>query len=583
MHWDKRFKTSFAEEDTNGSEIRWFPDGEINISANCLDRHLLAGNAGSKALIWENEAGSERHFTFLELSKLVCKAGNALLDSGVASKDIVAIYMPLIPEAVISILACNRIGAIPCILYSGLSGIALAQRIEDCRAKLLIAADGTFHDRNYKDLTSNIQIALAKIKRELPVVIVERSRARKARIDNQVPWIDWIDDKSCDLAYQRMQSDDTGFIVYTSGSTGKPKLVVHKTGAALMACHLTTLWCFKISPRDILWCTADLGWITSVAHVIYGPLSNGVTTLIYEGSFVRPECPSPWAIIERHKVTHWKTAPSAIRALKEKEACIPICYTMNSLRLVFCSGEQLDHKSWYWIKNQILKRGGDIVDGWGQTETCSTMISSLPGLGWTKPGSVGKPLPGAHLRIKTDPSNQLHADQTGLLEIVGPWPGITSCAKNASQHNPLSTGDIARKDRQGLFYIVGRNDNILNTSGHRISLAEVEQIIKQHPVLVDVAVVAGHHNIKGQCMVAFVTMKSVAIDIDQLKLELQDIVHKLIGRYAVPSRIYVVSELPRTYNGKISRGYLSSLASEGNLLQLLDTTMSKDVSISNDQ
>lgn len=579
LYWDKKFEESFIEGKDKESILRWFPGGEINISANCLDRHLLAGNAGSKALIWESEGNCEQHFTFLELSRLVCKAGNALLDSGIKSKDIVVIYMPLIPEAIISILACNRIGAIPCILYSGISGIALAERINDCSAKLIIAADGTFHNNDFKDLTMNVKIALERIKRNPPVVLVERARPRKLILDNLITWNKWINGKSNELQYRRMQSEDTAFMIYTSGTTGKPKLVVHKIAGMLTSCHLTTLWCFNAKPGDTIWCTADLGWITSMAHVIYGPLCNGVTTLIYEGSFVGTHSPPPWALIERHEVTHWKTAPSAIRLLKKNNVRIPSLYKMTSLRLVFCSGEPLDNQSWYWIQDQILKDGGFIVDGWGQTETCSTMICSLPGLGWEKASSVGKPLPGAHLRIATDIRNQLQANQKGILQIVGPWPGLMDGAKSVSPQNPLSTGDLAWKDQDGLFYIVGRHDNVLNTSGHRISLAEVEQAINQHPVLVDVAAVARNHDIKGQCIAVFVTTVTCATKIDKLKLDLQKIVAEFMGRYAMPTEIHVVAELPRTHNGKIAKGYLTSLVSRVDLLKPIDTSMIKNTSI----
>lgn len=582
LYWDKKFTTSFIEEKNEGSIFRWFPGGKINISANCLDRHLLAGNSGSKALIWESEDTCEKHFTFLELSWLVCKAGNALIDSGIESKDIIVIYMPLIPEAIISILACNRIGAIPCIVYSGISGIALAKRIDDCNAKLIIAADGTIHNKDLKDLTLNVRIALARIKRKLPVVLVERAGPRKVKFENLISWDKWISGKSCELPYRRMQSEDTAFMIYTSGTTGKPKLVVHKIAGILTSCHLTTLWCFNAKPGDIIWCTADLGWITSMAHVIYGPLCNGITTLIYEGSFVGKHSPLPWAIIKRHKVTHWKTAPSAIRLLKKQNIRIPSGYKMTSLKLVFCSGEPLDHQSWHWIQDQILKDGGFIVDGWGQTETCSTMICSLPGLGWDKPGSVGKPLPGAHLRIATDKLNQLQANQKGLLQIVGPWPGLMDSAKSVSPQNPISTGDLAWKDQDGLFYIVGRNDNVLNTSGHRISLAEVEQAIKQHPIIVDVAAVSRNHDIKGQCIAVFVTTLSCATKLDKLKLDLQNIVEKFIGRYATPTEIHIVTELPKTHNGKIARGYLTYLVSHEKSLKPIDTSMIKDISILHD-
>ena len=582
LYWDKKFTTSFVEDKLEGSMIRWFPGGEINISANCLDRHLLAGNSGSKALIWESEGNGEQHFTFLELSRLVCKAGNALLDSGIEPKDVIIIYMPLIPEAIISILACNRIGAVPCIAYSGISGIALAKRINDCSPKLIIAADGTFHNKDFKDLALNVKIALSQIKRELPVVLVERLRPQKMKFDNLTSWDKWINGKSCELPYRQMHSEDTAFMIYTSGTTGKPKLVVHKIGGILTSCHLTTLWCFKAKPGDVLWCTADLGWITSMAHVIYGPLSNGVTTLIYEGSFVGTNSSLPWAIIERHKVTQWKTSPSAIRHLKKQRISIPSCYKINSLRLVFCSGEPLDRQSWHWIQDQILNDGGFIVDGWGQTETCSTMICALPGLGWVKPGSVGKPLPGAHLRIATDIRNESLLIQKGLLQIVGPWPGLMDCAKSASPQNPLSTGDLAWKDRDGLFYILGRSDNVLNTSGHRISLAEVEQAIKEHPDLVDVAAVAKNHDVKGQCIAVFVTTLACATKIDKLKLDVQNVVAKFMGRYAIPTEMHVVAELPKTHNGKIARGYLTSLVSRVNTLKPIETDMIKDSSILHD-
>lgn len=577
--WDKRFKASFVEEYNTESMLRWFPGGKINISANCLDRHLLGEYFDSKALIWESEEGSERHFTFLQLSKAVCQAGNALLDSGVCLNDIVAIYMPLIPEAIITILACNRIGAIPCILYSGISGLALAHRLSDCNPKLLVAADSTLHNKKFIDLAVNINSALENIEFNLPVIVVEREWKRTIKVTNHISWNSWIEGKMSDLPYVRTQSEDTAFMIYTSGTTGKPKLVVHKIGGILVSCHLTTLWCFNAKPGDVLWCTADLGWITSLAHVIYGPLSNGLTTVIYEGSFIGPFCPLPWSIIQRHQVTHWKTAPSAIRALRTQQICIPNSYNVDSLRLVFCSGEPLDHQSWFWIQDQVLKYRGFMVDGWGQTETCSTMLCSLPCLGLMKPSGVGKPLPGAHMQIATGSRNQSNVGHTGLLQIVGPWPGLMNLAIITSLQNPFSTGDLACKDHDGLFYIVGRNDNVLNMSGHRISLAEVEQVIKQNFDLLDVAAVARKHNIRGQSIAVFVTTDSFATDIDKLRLDLKNIVANFIGRYAMPTEIHVVSELPKTHNGKIARGYLSSLASKSDNLLTIDNSMIKDTSI----
>ena len=579
LHWDKDFTASYVEEKNTETGIRWFPGGEINITANCLDRHLLDGKSESKALIWESEKGYQRHLTFSELCGDVCQAGNALLNSGITFNDIVAIYMPLIPEAIITILACNRIGAIPCILYSGISGYALGQRLDECNVKLLVAAGGTFHNNNFKDLAANVNTAIENIKRVLPVVIVDRVRPQQTKVKNQISWKNWIAGKKRELPYQQMHSEDNAFIIYTSGTTGKPKLIVHKIGGILTACHLTTLWCFNAKPGDVIWCTADLGWITSMAHVIYGPLSNGVTTVIYEGSFVGPHTPVPWEIIQRNQVTQWKTAPSAIRALKNQQVCIPKNYNMNSLGLVFCSGEPLDHQSWHWIEAQILKFRGFIVDGWGQTETCSTMLCALPGLGMMKPNSVGKPLPGAHLRIVNGEQKQSQVGQSGHLQIVGRWPGLMNTVKKTSPQTPYSTGDLAWKDSDGLYYIVGRNDNILNMSGHRISLAEIEQVIKQNSDLQEVAAVAKNHKIKGQCIAVFVTTNSCTTNNEKLKIDIQKIVADFVGRYAIPTEINVVTELPKTDNGKIARGNLSAMASQMDQLTPISTNIVEGTTI----
>ena len=582
LYWDTPFTHSYHTYSSSSNRLRWFPGGQLNISANCLDRHCLAGNSEKIALIWHSEDGSHLKYTYGELLAMVCKAGHALLDIGIGAGDVVAIYMPLLPQAIAVILACNRIGAIPCTLYPGLSGYALADRLLQCQAKLLVTADATIRNNQWIDLASKVKSALQRLDQQLTVVMLIRRRDSPVDSSRFLDWFSWTEGKHCTLAYKPMDADDPAFLIHTSGTTGSSKLVLHRTAGILTACHLTTLWCFDPKPSDVLWCTADLGWITSMAHVIYGPLSNGMSTLIYEGSIVAPGRSIPWKIVEQCQVTQLKISPSAIRALRLDPYCHVYDHNLASLRLVFCSGEPLDITTWNWINDEVLQKSGDVVDGWGQTETCSTMICSFPGMGWHKPGSVGKPLPGAYFQITDQESQEVLPNSDGYLSISARWPGLCDSQGSTVSSMSIHTGDIARIDDEGFFYILGRHDDVLNVSGCRISSFAIEQLIQRHPNIVDVAVVGRPHEMKGQCIVAFLILDLGLQPSEILDREIRLIVSTFLGSFAAPTDIIVVNELPRTHSGKVAKGYLAKLLSKSYIFSELDTSMIANPSILSD-
>lgn len=579
LDWEKPFESSMLSVDSASDQLRWFDGGELNLTTNCLDRHLDSGMGDQKALIWEGDDGSQRIFSYRELLEQVCVVCQALLAMGIAKGDVVAIYMPLLPEAIFAVLACNRIGAVPCPLYSGLSGQALGVRLHQSSAQLLITVNETLRNNKVIPMRPKVLLAQSCLFKPIRVVEVQRTPSSSPVDHGWIDWTSWVVGFGTTFESVPLQASTTAFMIHTSGTTGRPKEVLHQLGGALLACHLTTRWCFNAKASDVVWCTADLGWITSMAHVIYGPLSNGLTTLIFEGSIVRPGRPIAWNLIERHRVNKWKTAPTAIRALR-RDQTIPIeTFDLRSLDVVFSSGEPLDPSSRAWIESTVLAHGGSVVDGWGQTETCSTMICSIPGSKLKPNGSVGRPLPGAHFEVVSMDQQPVADGVDGYLQVTGPWPGLWHEKSQPTPQTPLSTGDVARRDSDGSFTIVGRHDDVVNVSGHRISTAEVEEAIKTHPAIDEVAAVGRPHKIKGQCIATFVTLSGPCDDPDSLELDVHRIVTDFLGPYAAPTDIFVVSELPRTHSGKLAKGYLIKLAAQEHLHSDIDVSMIQDTSI----
>jgi acetyl-CoA synthetase len=579
LSWEKPFSSTYTPGDTNGRGCLWFKGGTLNLTQNCLDRHCTAGRGQQRALIWEGDDGCVRIYSYADLLDEVCRASDALRRIGIYEGHVVAVYMPLLPEAIIAILACNRIGAIPCPVYSGLSSRALALRLNQAEAQLLISANGVRRNNKVINLRHKVLKAKHILGNPIRVVEVQRIRGEIFHEDGWEDWDNWIYGASSNFMPVPLDAGSASFIIHTSGTTGKPKQVRHELAGSLLACHITTRWCFDAKIADVLWCTADIGWITSMAHVIYGPLSNGMTTVLFEGSVSNPARFTVWRMIENYHVNKLKTAPTALRALRRDSESPRHYFNLESLDLVFSSGEPLDQKTRTWIESNILDHAGSVVDGWGQTETCSTMICSIPGSKFTPTGSVGRPLPGAQFQIApSDPPSAAFKTE-GFLQIIGPWPGLWADKGCVSKQMAMATGDIARREKDGSFTIVGRHDDVVNVSGHRISTAEVEQAIKRHQGISEVAAVGRPHDLKGQVIAAFVTLSKSSEDPNSIEHQVHQMVAEELGSYAAPTDIFVVSELPRTHSGKIAKGYLMKLAAQEHLNSKLDTSMiqNKDV------
>ncbi len=573
LSWEKPFSSIYPPGDSNGNVCPWFEGGSLNLTQNCLDRHCTAGRGQQLALIWEGDDGCARIYSYADLLQEVCRASDALRRIGIDEGHVVAVYMPLLPEAIIAILACNRIGAIPCPVYSGLSGRALASRLNQTEAQLLISANGVRRNNKVINLRQKVIKAQHALGKPLRVVELQRIPGENFLADSWTEWDEWIHGASTNFIPVPLDSGSAAFIIHTSGTTGKPKLVRHELAGSLLACHITTRWCFDAKLADVLWCTADIGWITSMAHVIYGPLSNGMTTVLFEGSVSSPGRSTVWRMIDKYHVNKLKTAPTALRALRRDSENPRDYFNLDSLDLVFSSGEPLDQSTRTWIESNILDHKGSVVDGWGQTETCSTMICSIPGSTFSPIGSVGRPLPGAQFQIAPcDPPSSAFKTE-GYLQIIGPWPGLWADKGCATKQMSLATGDIACREKDGSYTIVGRHDDVVNVSGHRISTVEVEQAIKRHQSISEAAAVGRPHELKGQVIAAFVTLSSPSEDPDSIEHQVHQMVSDDLGSYASPTDIFVVSELPRTHSGKIAKGYLMRLAAQEHLITKLDISM----------
>ena len=557
---------------------KWFVNGKINISYNCLDRHLTTWRKNKAALIWEGEPGDSRTLTYAQLHREVCQMANVIKDLGVQKGDRVGIYMPMIPEAAIAMLACARIGAVHSVVFGGFSAEALRDRLNDGQAKLVITADGGFRKDVAVGLKAQVDKALANdaAPTVTNVLVVQRTKQQIHMESGRDHW--WHDlqkGASANCPAEPMDSEDMLFILYTSGSTGKPKGVVHTTGGYNLYTHMTTKWIFDLQDTDVYWCTADVGWITGHSYIVYGPLSNGATTLMYEGA-PRPSNPGCfWDVIEKYGVTIFYTAPTAIRTFMKMGEHLPNARDLSSLRLLGTVGEPINPEAWMWYQRVIGNSNCPIVDTWWQTETGGVMITSLPGAIPTKPGSATFPFPGIVADIVDQDGEPVTNESGGYLVVKHPWPGMMRTLYNDADRfrrtyweylHPKDgefvyfAGDGARKDEDGYFWIMGRVDDVINVAGHRLSTMEIESALVSHPAVAEAAVVGKPDEIKGEEIMAFVTLQNTQQPSDELAKELKQHVVKEIGAIARPGEIRFTDALPKTRSGKIMRRLLRSLA-----------------------
>ena len=567
---------------------KWFVGGTLNASYNCLDRHLKGARRNKAAIIWEGEPGDSRVLTYQMLADEVGRAANALRELGVEEGDRVAIYMPLVPEAAIAMLACARIGAVHSVVFGGFSAEALADRINDAEAKLCITADAGWRRGAQVELKNNVDEALKRCPSIQKVLVLRRVGNKVSmRSGRDVWWHELVSRQSPKCPPAQLDSEHMLYTLYTSGTTGKPKGVVHTIGGYLTHTLMTMKWVFDLKEEDTFWCTADIGWVTGHSYTVYGPLAAGATAVMYEGAPNFPHEDRFWQIIEKYGVTIFYTAPTAIRTfLKWGDSWVKN-HDLSSLRLLGTVGEPINPEAWIWYRRVI---GGDrcpIVDTWWQTETGGIMIAPVPGAIATKPGSATRPLPGVAAEVVTHDGKSVGANQGGLLVIKRPWPGMLRTVfrdPERYQQQYFSqidgvyfTGDGARRDEDGYFWIMGRVDDVVNVSGHRLGTMEVESALVSHAGVAEAAVVGRPDEMKGQGVVAFVTLEGGRNGSDQLKQELREHVVKEIGALARPDEIRFTDALPKTRSGKIMRRLLRQIASGDQTLG--DTTTLEDLSV----
>ncbi|GHD73254.1 acetyl-coenzyme A synthetase [Luteimonas padinae] len=578
--------------DRQNFQIRWFADGELNASVNCLDRHL-ATRGDKTALIFEPDdpAGEVLHVTYRDLHARVCRLGNALRNLGVGKGDRVTIYLPMIVEAAVAMLACARIGAIHTVVFGGFSANSIADRVRDSGAKLIITADEGLRGSKKVPLKANVDAAL-KLPGTTTVETVLVVRHTGGAVDMQMPrdrWYDAVVDSQPDTCEpERMNAEDPLFILYTSGSTGKPKGVLHTTGGYLLFASYTHWAVFDIKDDDVYWCTADVGWVTGHSYIVYGPLANGATSLMFEGVPSYPDASRFWQVVDKHQVSIFYTAPTAIRALM-REGDEPVRKTSRkSLRLLGSVGEPINPEAWRWYYDVVGEGRCPIVDTWWQTENGGILISPLPGAWATKPGSATKPFFGVQPAIVDAAGNVLEGECEGNLVIMDSWPGQMRTVYGDDQRffdtyfaaypGMYFTGDGARRDADGYYWITGRVDDVINVSGHRIGTAEVESALVLHPKVAEAAVVGFPHDIKGQGIYAYVTLVAGEVESDELLKELVAHVRKEIGPIASPDFLQWAPALPKTRSGKIMRRILRKIA-ENAPDQLGDTSTLADPSV----
>ncbi|NCJ07339.1 acetate--CoA ligase [Synechococcales cyanobacterium C] len=581
LHW---FQSWNQVLDWQPPFAKWFVNGKLNITYNCLDRHLTTWRRNKAALIWEGEPGDSRTLTYAQLYREVCQMANVLKQLGVQKGDRVGIYMPMIPEAAIAMLACARIGAPHTVVFGGFSAEALKDRLEDAQAKLVITADGGFRKDKVVPLKAAVDQALANnsVPSVQHVLVVQRTREEILMEPGRDRW--WHElqaGASADCPAEPMDSEDLLFILYTSGTTGKPKGVVHTTGGYNLYTHMTLKWAFDLKDTDVYWCTADVGWITGHSYIVYGPLSNGATTVMYEGVPRPSNLGCFWDVIEKYGVTIFYTAPTAIRAFIKMGDELPKARNLSSLRILGTVGEPINPEAWMWYHQVIGGERCPIVDTWWQTETGGFMITPLAGATPTKPGSATRPFPGILADVVDIEGNPVPDNTGGYLVVRYPWPSMMRTVygdddrfrRTYWEYIPPKdgqylyfAGDGVRRDADGYFWIMGRVDDVINVSGHRLGTMEIESALVSHPAVAEAAVVGRKDPVRGEEVFAFVTLERSYSPTDALKAELKQHVVQEIGAIARPSEIQFADALPKTRSGKIIRRFLRNLASGEDLV-----------------
>lgn len=577
--WDKVLEWNFTEP-----KISWFEGAKLNITENCLDRHLET-NGNKLALVWEPNDPKERfvRYTYRELQEQVCRFGNVLRKNGVGKGDRVCIYMPMIPELAVAVLACARIGAVHSVVFAGFAAHSVADRINDSGCKMVITADALNRGAKQIPCKAVVDEALAECQSVEKVIVFERvGWPVHMEPGRDLWWHDEMKGISANCPAEVMEAEDMLFILYTSGSTGKPKGVVHTCGGYMVYTAYTFANVFQIKPNDVYWCTADVGWITGHSYLLYGPLLNGATTLMFEGVPTYPDPGRFWQVCDKHAVTIFYTAPTAIRSLMAAGEDHVLSYSLDKLRVLGSVGEPINEEAWHWYHIHVGKERCPLTDTWWQTETGGIMIAALAGISPLKPGHAGYPLPGVQPVLLDQEGKEIQGNnQEGYLAIKFPWPSMIRTTYGDHERCRLNyfdtykgyyfTGDGARRDENGMYRIIGRVDDVINVSGHRFGTAEIENAINLNPHVAESAVVGYPHDIKGQGIYAFVVCREKEFDLVNLKGEITETVVAQIGKIAKPDKIQIVSGLPKTRSGKIMRRILRKVA-EGDVSNLGDTS-----------
>jgi acetyl-CoA synthetase len=581
LHWFKPWKKAL---EWKAPYAKWFVGGKLNVSYNCLDRHIDTARRTKAALIWEGEPGDTRTLTYWDLYREVNRFAAALKQSGVKKGDRVTIYMPMVPETAVAMLACTRIGAPHSVIFGGFAPEAVRERIHDAESTIVITADGGYRRGGTVPLKNNVDEALKECPDVRTVIVLKRTgQSISMEPGRDVWWDEFVKNAPAHCPPEKMDAEDMLYLLYTSGSTGKPKGIQHTTGGYLTGVYATTKWVFDLHDTDVFWCTADIGWVTGHSYVVYGPLANGATTVMYEGTPDFPDRDRFWRIIERHGITICYTAPTAIRTFMRWGEEYPNRCDLSSLRLLGSVGEPINPEAWVWYWKVIGGGRCPVVDTWWQTETGHIMITPLPGLTTLKPGSATRPFPGIDAEVVNDKGEPAKA---GYLVLKKPWPGMLRGiyrdprrfeAQYWSRYPGIYfTGDGAKVDDDGYVWLLGRVDDVMNISGHRVSTMEVESALVDHPLVAEAAVIGRPHEIKGQAIAAFVTIKDGHHGTKELMEEIKAHVVKKIGALARPDDLIYASDLPKTRSGKIMRRLLRDIA-EGKALG--DTTTLADPAI----
>jgi acetyl-CoA synthetase len=583
--WTSVLKTEGAGV---GPGVKWFVDGKLNLSHNCVDRHALGARKDKIALLWEGEPGEVRKITFGELLEQVQRFANVLKNLGVKRGDRVAVYMGMCPELAIALLACARIGAVHSVIFGGFAAHAIVDRVNDSSCVALITQDVSYRRGSEVRLKAIVDEALEQCPTVQQVVVFRRGEGAVAmKAGRDVWWADEMANAEATCAAEWMDAEDPLYLLYTSGTTGKPKGLLHTTGGYSVQTYLTSKYVFDLQEDDVYWCTADIGWVTGHSYVVYGPLQNGATVLMYEGAPNWPECDRFWKIVDAHKVSVFYTAPTAIRAFTKWGDEWVRKYSLASLRLLGTVGEPINPESWMWYHREIGKERCPIVDTYWQTETGAIMIAPIPGAVGTKPGSATRPFFGIVPEVVTKEGEPVPDGKGGLLVVRKPWPSMARTIYGDAERYEKAyfseipgsyfTGDGARKDSDGYFWLMGRVDDVINVSGHRLGTMEVESALVAHPKVAEAAVVGRPHDMKGQAIAAFVTLEGGYEPTEELRQELRQWVAKEIGALARPDDLTFTDALPKTRSGKIMRRLLRELAATGEVKG--DTTTLEDFAV----